>query len=467
MRAIALRFLPRWLRFGLKNAIFWPYIKVAVVRRQGGTRLYFDFSEICSMALIVQKYGGSSVATLDLIRQVAKRAIDTKNQGHQVVVVLSAMKGETDRLLGMAADMAAEPEPREVDQLIATGEQTSVALFALACQTMGEKAKSFTGFQAGIQTDDIHQKARIVHVDPARIKTELAKGRIVAVAGFQGMSPGKDLTTLGRGGSDTTAVALAVALGADTCEIYTDVDGIYTTDPHICENARKMEKISFEEMMELSSLGAKVMEIRSVEFAMNYNMKIHVRHAHQVGEGTLICEEDIDMEKKPVTGVAYSKNEARITLLKVADQPGIAAKILGIVSASGLVVDMIIQNQSVENGGSGNGQARTDFSFTVPLSDYAKAMELMEGTAAEIGVERIIGTDNIAKISLVGVGMRNHAGVATQMFTALAKEGINISLISTSEIKISCIIDKKYTELAVRALHDAFGLGDTPDVQEG
>ncbi len=414
------------------------------------------------MALIVQKYGGSSVATLDLIRQVAKRAIETKNQGHQVVVVLSAMKGETDRLLGLAREMAGEPEPREVDQLISTGEQTSIALFALACQSMGERAKSFTGFQAGIQTDEMHQKARIVGIDPARIKTELAKGRIVAVAGFQGINQGRDVTTLGRGGSDTTAVAMAVALGADTCEIYTDVDGIYTTDPHICENARRMEKISFEEMMELSSLGAKVMEIRSVEFAMNYNMKIHVRHAHKPGQGTLICEEDIDMEKKPVTGVAYSKNEARITLLKVADQPGIAAKILGIVSASGVVVDMIIQNQSVEN----SGQPRTDFSFTVPLSDYAKAMELMEGTASEIGVERIIGTDNIAKISLVGVGMRNHAGVATQMFQALAKEGINISLISTSEIKISCIIDKKYTELAVRALHDAFGLGDTPDIQE-
>ncbi len=417
------------------------------------------------MALIVQKYGGSSVANLDLIRQVAKRAIDTKNQGNQVVVVLSAMKGETDRLLQMAGDMAQNPEPREVDQLISTGEQTTVSLFALACQTLGERAKSFTGFQAGIQTDDAHQRARITAVDPARIRTELAKGRVVAVAGFQGISRDRDVTTLGRGGTDTTAVALAIALGADTCEIYTDVDGIYTTDPNVCENARKMEKISFEEMLELSSLGAKVMEIRSVEFAMNYNMKIHVRHAHQPGRGTLICEEDIDMEKKPVTGVAYSKNEARITLMKVADQPGIAAKILGIVSASGIVVDMIIQNQSVELD-PGTGQPRTDFSFTVPLADYAKTMELMRGTAEEIGVERIVGTDTIAKISLVGVGMRNHAGVATQMFQALAREGINISLISTSEIKISCIIEKKYTELAVRALHDAFGLGDIPDVQE-
>ncbi|MDL2260468.1 aspartate kinase [Deltaproteobacteria bacterium OttesenSCG-928-K17] len=417
------------------------------------------------MALIVQKYGGSSVATLELIRQVAKRAIDVKNQGNQVVVVLSAMKGETDRLLNMAGEMTALPEPREVDQLLATGEQTTVSLFALACQEMGERAKSFTGFQAGISTDDQHQRARITGIEPGRIKTELAKGRVVAVAGFQGLNASGDITTLGRGGTDTTAVALAVALGADSCEIYTDVDGIYTTDPGLCENARKMEKISFEEMLELASLGAKVMEIRSVEFAMNYNMKIHVRHAHLPGEGTVICEEDVDMEKKPVTGVACSKNEARITLLKVADNPGTAAKILSIVSASGIVVDMIIQNQSVEKDPE-TGAALTDFSFTVPLPDYAKAMELMKDTAAEIGVGRIVGTDNIAKISLVGVGMRNHAGVATQMFQTLAKEGINISLISTSEIKISCIIEKKYTELAVRALHDAFGLGDAPDIQE-
>lgn len=417
------------------------------------------------MALIVQKYGGSSLATPELIRKVAQKAIETKNQGHQVVVVLSAMKGETDRLLGLAAEMTANPEPREIDQLISTGEQAVIALFALACQAQGEKAKSFTGFQAGIKTDDVHQKARITGIDPARIRTELAKGRLVAVAGFQGTDRDLDITTLGRGGTDTTAVALAVALKADTCEIYTDVDGIYTTDPNICESARKMEKISFEEMLELSSLGAKVMEIRSVEFAMNYNMKIHVRHAHKPSLGTIICEEDTDMEKKPVSGVAYSKNEARITLLKVADQPGIAARILGIVSKSGIVVDMIIQNQSVDTN-NGIKEPRTDFSFTVPQSDYAKAMELMEATAKDIGVTDIVGTENIAKISLVGVGMRNHAGVAALMFQTLAEEGINISLISTSEIKISCIIEKKYTELAVRALHDAFGLGDVAPVEE-
>ncbi len=388
---------------------------------------------------------------------MAHRAIATKNQGHQVVVVLSAIKGETDRLLELARKMASEPTPREVDQLLATGELTSVALFSLACQTFGERAKSFSGFQAGIQTNELHQRARIININPARIRTELAKGRVVAVAGFQGATSGGDITTLGRGGSDTTAVALAVALNADSCEIYTDVDGIYTTDPNICERARKIEKISFEEMLELSSLGAKVMEIRSMEFAMNYHMPIHVRHAHRSNKGTLICEEDTDMEKKPVSGVAYSKNEARITLLKVADQPGIAAKILSIVAASSIVVDMIIQNQSVEIEPA-TGEPHTDFSFTVPLSDYPKALELMQDTAAEIGAERIVGTDNIAKISLVGVGMRNHAGVATLMFQTLAKEGINISLISTSEIKISCIIEKKYTELAVRALHDAFAL---------
>ncbi len=405
----------------------------------------------------MQKYGGSSVATPELIRQVARRALEAKSQGHQIVVVLSAMKGETDRLLALSSRMNSQPDPREVDQLLATGELTTASLFAMACQTFGERAKSFSGLQAGILTDNRHQRARILSIEAVRLRSELAKGRLVAVAGFQGVTSRGDVTTLGRGGSDTTAVALAVALKADACEIYTDVDGIYTTDPNICDRARKMDRISFEEMMELASLGAKVMEIRSVEFAMNYNMPIHVRHAHLPGAGTLICEEDVDMEKKPVVGVAYSKNEARITLLKVSDQPGTAAKILGIISASGIVVDMIIQNQS-GNIDSDGGEPHTDFSFTVPLSDYPKALELMRDTAAEIGAERIVGTDNIAKISLVGVGMRNHAGVATQMFQALAREGINISLISTSEIKISCIIEKKYTELAVRALHDAFEL---------
>ena len=409
------------------------------------------------MSLIVQKFGGSSVATPELIRQAALRVLETKNQGHQVVVVLSAMKGETDRLLDLASRMTPKPAPREVDQLLATGELTTAALFALACQASGERVKSFSGLQAGILTDNLHQRARILNIEAVRLKRELAKGRLAVVAGFQGVTAGGDVTTLGRGGSDTTAVALAVALKADACEIYTDVDGICTTDPCICDRARKMDKISFEEMMELASLGAKIMEIRSVEFAMNYNMSIHVRHARLPGSGTLICEEEVEMEKKPVTGVAYSKNEARITLLKVSDQPGTAARILGIISASDIVVDMIIQNQSA-NIDQDSGEPYTDFSFTVPLSDYSKALELMRDAASDIGAESVVGTDNIAKISLVGVGMRNHAGVAAQMFQALAREGINISLISTSEIKISCIIEKKYTELAVRALHDAFEL---------
>jgi aspartate kinase len=335
----------------------------------------------------------------------------------------------------------------------------SIALFAMACQSLGEKVKSFLGFQAGIKTDEDHGRARILDVDPARIRTELAKGRIAVVAGFQGVDKHNDLTTLGRGGSDTTAVALAVALKADVCEIYTDVDGIYTTDPHVYSKARKIDKICYEEMLELASLGAKVMEIRSVELGLNYGVKIHVRHARSQSAGTIICEEDSDMEKTPVRGVTSSINEARITLQKVPDKPGVAAKILSLISKAGIVVDMIIQNQSPpptpEDDGAGHW---TDFSFTVPLADYPKTMELMEAAGREIGASKVVGDDGIAKISIVGVGMRNHAGVATLMFQTLAKEGINISMISTSEIKISCVIEKKYSELAVRALHDAFAL---------
>ncbi|MDR3204870.1 MAG: aspartate kinase [Deltaproteobacteria bacterium] len=410
------------------------------------------------MARIIQKYGGSSVANLELIKGVARRAVASKNEGHEVVVVLSAMRGETDRLMSMARGLNPDPMPRELDNLLATGEQVSIALFALACQSLGEKVKSFTGLQAGIKTDDDHGRARIIEITPTRIKTELAKGRVVAVAGFQGFNRLGDLTTLGRGGSDTTAVALAVALKADLCEIYTDVEGIFTTDPRVCEKARKINKISYEEMLELASLGSKVMEIRSVELGMNYGIKIHVRHAHAQSQGTYICEEDTDMEKTPVRGVTFSVNEARVTLLKVPDQPGVAAKILGLVSKAGIVVDMIIQNQSVYHPVGEAGTSLTDFSFTVPILDYPKAMELMKEAGREIGAEKIVGDDNIAKISIVGVGMRNHAGVAALMFQTLAKEGINLSLISTSEIKISCIIEKKYAELAVRALHDAFKL---------
>jgi aspartate kinase len=405
---------------------------------------------------VIQKYGGSSVATIDLIRGVAKRAIAAKGEGHEVVVVLSAMKGETDRLLELAMAAHPSPEPRELDNVIATGEQISSALFSLACQGYGEKVKSFLGFQAGIKTDDQHGRARITGLDPARIRTELAKGRIVAVAGFQGINRHGDLTTLGRGGSDATAVALAIALKADLCEIYTDVEGIYTADPHVCGNARKIERICYEEMLELASLGAKVMEIRSVELGMNYGIKIHVRHAHSQDQGTIIDKEDGDMEKTPVRGLALSNNEARITLLSVPDQPGVASRILSLVAKAGIVVDMIIQNHSFSQ--SPDEEKLTDFSFTVPIADYPKAMELMEATGQEIGAKKIVGDDDIAKVSLVGVGMRNHAGVAAMMFQALAKERVNIAMISTSEIKISCVIEKKYGELAIRALHEAFEL---------
>jgi aspartate kinase len=410
------------------------------------------------MARIVQKYGGSSVADTALITSVAMRAITAKNEGNEVVVVLSAMKGETDRLLGLARSVHPNPEPRELDNLLATGEMVSTAMFALVCQSLGERVKSFLGFQAGVKTDDAHGRARILGVDPSRLRTELAKGRICVVAGFQGIDKHGDLTTLGRGGSDTTAVALAVALRADVCEIFTDVDGIYTTDPHVCEKARKIDRICYEEMLELASLGAKVMEIRSVELALNHGVRIHVRHAHSQAAGTMIVEEDSDMEKTPVRGVTYSVNEARVTLQKVPDKPGVAARILSLISKAGIVVDMIIQNQSVSKEPSNGVSHWTDFSFTVPLADYPKTMELIDGVGREIGAVAVAGDSDIAKISIVGVGMRNHAGVAALMFQTMAKEGINIAMISTSEIKISCVIEKKYAELAVRALHDAFNL---------
>ncbi|MDR1080179.1 MAG: aspartate kinase [Deltaproteobacteria bacterium] len=410
------------------------------------------------MSLIVQKYGGSSVADLDLIQGVARKAIAAKNQGHRVVVVLSAMKGETDRLIRLARSASPDPDPRELDSMLSTGEQISTAMFALCCQAMGEKVKSFTGFQAGIATSGPHSKARISGIEPARILTELAKGRLAVVCGFQGVDKAGDITTLGRGGSDTTAVAMAVALSADVCEIYTDVDGIYTTDPNICSDARRMDRISYEEMLELASLGAKVMEIRSVELAMNYLLPIHVRHAHGGGAGTLITQEDPDMEKTPVRGVTHSMNEARITLLRVKDEPGVAARILQVAAKAEIVVDVIVQNKSA----SLEGEMLTDLSFTVPAPEYPRTMELMKGLVGELQAGQVVGDDQIAKVSIVGAGMRNHAGVAAKMFHALASEGINITMITTSEIKISCIIEKKYAELAVRTLHDAFGLAGEP-----
>jgi len=408
------------------------------------------------MALIVQKYGGTSVGSLDLIRKVADRVIRTKNEGNQVVVVLSAMSGETDRLLDMAHSIAGNPVLREVDVLISTGEQVSIALFALAVNDMGHEARSLLGFQAKVLTDDFYGRARIQDVDVTRIKEQLERGRIVAVAGFQGLDERGNITTLGRGGSDTTAVAMAAALKADKCEIFTDVDGVFTTDPNICPEARKLDKLSYEEMLEMASLGAKVLETRAVEFGMKFGVPIHVRHSQTEEPGTMIIKEDEGMEETMISGVVYNRNEARITLTKVMDKPGIAAAILTPISDAGIVVDMIIQNTSI------GGEGYTDFSFTVPKKDFEQAMTLVRDVAKEIGAEKVLGDDDIAKVSLIGVGMRNHAGVAAKMFQTLSSEGINIRMISTSEIKISCVVSEKYTELAVRALHEAFELGKAP-----
>ncbi len=404
------------------------------------------------MALIVQKYGGTSVGSIEKIKGVAKKVIDYHRQGNQMVIVLSAMAGQTDGLIKLAREMTEAPNPRELDVLMATGEQVSVALFAMAVKSMGYDARSLLGFQAAIYTDHLFGKARIHEVKTERIMKELEKGRIVTVAGFQGLDDHGNITTLGRGGSDTTAVALAAALKADVCEIFTDVDGIYTTDPDICPKARKMEAISYDEMLEMASLGAKVLEIRSVEFAKKYNVPIHVRSTFAKERGTMVIAETKDMERVMVSGIAYRKNEARVTIKKVPDRPGTASRIFEPVLKAGIVVDMIVQNMS-EDG-------FTDMTFTVPRADFYKTMKLVSDVAQEIEAEKVLGDENIAKVSIIGVGMRSHAGVAQKMFEVLAKENINIIMISTSEIKVSCVIQEKYTELAVRALHEAFGLDD-------
>jgi len=406
------------------------------------------------MALIVQKYGGTSVGSIEKIKNVAKRVIRFFNEGNQMVVVLSAMAGQTDRLIQLAHQVCDDPDRRELDVLMTTGEQVSVALFSMAVKSMGYDACSLLGFQVKIFTDDFYGKARIHNIDTTRIREELSQNRIVAVAGFQGIDPHGNLTTLGRGGSDTTAVALAAALKADICEIYTDVDGVYTTDPNICPKARKLPQISYDEMLEMASLGAKVLEIRAVEFAKKYNVPLHVRSSFKEEEGTMVVAETKDMERVVVSGVTYNKNEARITVRKVPDRPGTAAKIFDPLFEAGIVVDMIVQNASTQD--------ITDLTFTVSKADFKKAMELVRKVAEEIGASEVIGDDNISKVSIVGVGMRNHAGIAHRMFDALASENINIMMISTSEIKISCVIEEKYTELAVRVLHDAFGLDEEP-----
>jgi aspartate kinase len=410
------------------------------------------------MALVVQKYGGTSVGDIDRIKNVASRVIETHKQGHQVVVVVSAMAGETDRLIRLAQQAASNPDEREMDVLISTGEQVSIALLAIVLRSMGYDAKSYLGFQIKIATDSAFGKARIAGIESEKILKDLKSGRLVVVAGFQGVDESENITTLGRGGSDTTAVAVAAALKADVCEIYTDVDGVYTTDPNICEKARKLSKISYDEMLEMASLGAKVLQIRSVEFAKKYDVPIHVRSSFNYNPGTIVCKEDREMEKVVVSGVTFNKNEAKIEIMRVPDLPGMAAKIFKPLADANIVVDMIIQTSSTEKG-------CADVAFTVPKSDFKKTIQIVNNTIKEYSGKEVKTNEDIAKVSIVGVGMRSHSNVATQMFSALANEGVNIQMISTSEIKISCVIDAKYTELAVRALHDAFEL-DKPLITE-
>ena len=402
------------------------------------------------MGLIVQKYGGTSVADLERIRYVANRVAKTFDKGNNVVVVLSAMAGVTDGLLDMAGRITESPEKRELDVLLSTGEQTTAALLAMTLKSMNYPAKSLLGYQAEVLTNRDFGNARIVDIGAGRIKELVEKNNIVVVAGFQGCDPDGNITTLGRGGSDTSAVAIATAIKADICEIYTDVDGIYTADPNICKKARKLDKISYDEMLEMSSLGAKVLQIRSVEFAKKYNVPVHVRSSFSEKEGTMVVNEDSDMEHLEVSGITCNKNEARITLKKVPDQPGIAAKIFSPIAKSGILVDMIIQNTRA--GG------LTDLTFTVAKTDFNRAIEISKKVAEEIGAEEVLIAENIAKISVTGVGMKSHSGVASKMFSTLANENINIRLISTSEIRISCVVEEKYAELAVRVLHSAFGL---------
>ena len=402
------------------------------------------------MSLIVCKFGGTSVGSTEKIKNVAKRILKYRDQGHQVVVVLSAMSGQTDKLLGMAADIQEIPDLREMDMLLSTGEQVTISLFSMAVKAAGSDAVSLLGDQVCIQTDAMHTRARIKKIDTELIKQHLSAGKVVTIAGFQGVTPDGDITTLGRGGSDTTAVALAAALKADSCEIFTDVEGVYTTDPNICTKARKINMITYDEMLELASLGAKVLEIRSVGLAKRYRVPLHVRSTFTENEGTWVVEEDKIMESMLVSGITYNKNEARITINKVPDQPGIASKVFLPISDAGILVDMIIQNTREGH--------MTDMTFTVMRNDYARTMELLKKVAANIGAESVTGDESIVKISIVGVGMRNHSGIASTMFQIMSNEGINLMMISTSEIKVSCIIEEKYTELAVRALHSAFAL---------
>jgi aspartate kinase len=402
------------------------------------------------MALVVQKYGGTSVANLDKIANVAKKVIKTREEGNKVVVVLSAMAGETDRLIQLAQKAADDPQGREYDALISTGEQVTVTLLSIMLNGMGYQAKSFLGYQVGILTDNAYKKARILSVDTSVIRDELDKGSIVIVAGFQGVDSENSITTLGRGGSDTSAVALAAALHADLCDIYTDVDGVYTTDPNICGKARRLDRITYDEMLEMARAGAKVLHPRSVELAKKFHVPVYVKSSFTDEGGTLVTKEGKEMEKEVISGVTYDRDQAKITVIHVPDRPGVAARLFMPLSENNILVDMIIQNASI--------QGHTDLTFTVSRKDIREAKIIVSDVIKEVGAEKVEVDDNVAKVSIIGVGMISHSGVAARMFATLAKEGINIMMISTSEIKISCVVEAKYAELAVTVLHDAFGL---------
>jgi aspartate kinase len=407
------------------------------------------------MALYVHKYGGTSVGSVERIKHVAENVIKARQRGEEVIVVVSAMSGETNRLVALAKEAQATPDVREMDVLLSTGEQVMIALLAMALKERGCQACSYTGGQVSIVTDSAHTKARILDIDTQRIRGDLDQGKVVVVAGFQGVSEAGDITTLGRGGSDTTAVALAAALKADECLIFTDVDGVYTTDPRVEPKARRLDRITFEEMLEMASLGSKVLQIRSVEFAGKYNVPLRVLSSFKEGAGTLISYEEDTMEKPLISGIAFNRDEAKLTVLGVPDRPGVASRILGPVADANIEVDMIVQNVA-EDG-------TTNFTFTVNRSEFNKALSILQDTCAELGAREVRGDDSIVKVSIVGVGMRSHAGIASNMFDVLAREGINIQMISTSEIKISVVLHEKYLELAVRSLHDAFDL-DQPVV---
>ena len=408
------------------------------------------------MALIVHKYGGTSVGSVERIENVARKVKAFRDRGDDVVVVVSAMSGETNRLLGLATEINPELDPRETDVLLSTGEQVTIALLSMALKKLGSDARSYTGSQVHILTDSAHNKARILDIDEKKMRADLDAGRVVVVAGFQGVDEHGNITTLGRGGSDTTAVALAAALKADECQIYTDVDGVYTTDPRVVPEARRLDRITFEEMLEMASLGSKVLQIRSVEFAGKYNVPLRVLSSFEgnEGPGTLITYEEDGMEDAQISGIAFNRDEAKLTIQGVPDQPGVAYRILGPIGEANIEIDMIVQNVAADD--------TTDFTFTVHRNDYEKALAILQRTASELNAREVSGDDKIVKISLVGVGMRSHAGIASTMFEALANEGINIRMISTSEIKVSVVVDEKYLELGVRALHSAFNLDEAP-----